>query len=221
MQAENEKRTGRDSRKIAVIGNGISQVPPPLDVWRYFRINHWYLQGGLCDDWFVGEHPEIVHAVAAYLYGREEKPAIWMPGLSGDAIERNQKTLRCSIRLQKYFQHLPALCRWDKDPRPRRPLTGSLALAVAVGYQPEELFVTGFDLYQHPQGDYHGIKPPDSRDTFKQQYMTNTHCNHSLLADLRYIRNALDAYRGKLTCVGSVMKKYFADDYKKWEWIDG
>ena len=225
MQAKNEKRTSGNSRQIAVIGNGLSSDGAELLVdsdYRIFRINHWYLNGGHCDDWFVGEHPEIIHAVAAYMYLREDKPTIWMPGLSGDAIERNQKTLHgCPIRIQKHFPHLPAHCRWDKDPRPRRPLTGSLALAVAVGMQPDELFISGMDLYQHPKGDYAGMKPPDSTDIFPRLYCTNSHGNHSLLADLRYIRNALDAYKGKLTCVGSVMKKYFADDYKGWEWIDG
>lgn len=209
-------------KKIALICNGPSaQIDVAADS-RVFRVNHWYLTGGRCDQWFIGEHSEIVHAAAAYCFDRGNKPVIWMPGLSGDAIERNQKVLKgCSIRVQKHFQHLPALCRWSGDQRPRRPLTGSLALAVAVGMQPDELFVSGVDLYQHKNGDYINIRPPDNIPDYKNQYLSNTHCNHSLLADLRYIKNALDAYSGKLTCIGSVMKKYFAKEYKRWEWCDG
>jgi hypothetical protein len=214
-------------REIALTCNGPSAVTATPKGATVFRVNHWYLQGGKCDDWFIGEHSEIVHAAAAFIAGQKQrglrdKPVIWMPGLSGEAIERNQKLfVGCTIRIQKHFQHLPALCRWDTDPRPRRPLMGSWALAVAVGMQPEVLYLSGMDLYQHEKGDYTSIKPPDNRDGAKEAYLSNTHGNHSLLGDLKYIRSALDAYSGKLVCVGSVMKRYFADDYKKWEWIDG
>jgi hypothetical protein len=207
--------------KIALICNGPSaKLVDGLD--KTFRVNHWYLSGGECTDWFIGEHSEIVHAAAAYTFSRENKPTIWFPGLSGDAIERNSESLRgCTIRIQKHYQQLPALCRWDSDPRPRRPLTGSLALAVAVGMQPAELYLSGMDLYRHSRGDYVVMRPPDSTDQYQEAYLAGTHGNHSLLADLRYIRNALDAYSGKLICIGSVMKKYFANDYKRWEWYDG
>jgi len=195
---------------------------------RVFRVNHWYHNGGgtygpHCTDWFIGEHAEAVNPVVAFGIGHSERPTVWMPGLSGDAIEKNQKALRgFPVRVQKNYPNLPTLCRWDKDPRPRRPLTGSLALAVAVGMQPEKLFVAGIDFYQHERGEYAtAIKPPDYTDTFKQRYLSNSHGNHAFLADLRYIRCALDAFRGKLVCVGSVMKKHFADNYKQWEWIDG
>jgi len=176
-------------RKIELVGNGPSAVPDTDGDSRVFRVNHWYLQGGRCDDWFIGEHAEIVHAAAAFIAGQrqrglQDKPVIWFPGLSGDAIERNSAVL-------------------------------------AVGYQPEVLYLSGMDLYQHEKGDYTSIKPPDNRDGAKEAYLSNTHGNHSLLGDLKYIRSALDAYSGKLVCVGSVMKRYFADDYKKWEWIDG
>jgi len=219
-------------QRIAVIGNGPSSEQPRVRNWqgtnRVFRVNHWYLNGGgmfgrPCTDWFIGEHPEIVHTAAAFGFDRRKKPTLWMPGLSGDAITRNQEVLKgYHIRIQKHYQNLPALCRWDKDPRPRRPLTGSLALAVAVGMQPNELFVCGMDLYQHQKGrTATAMLPPDSTDMFEQQYLTNSHGNHALLADLRYIRCALEAFKGRLVCVGSVMKRYFADDFTKWEWIDG
>ena len=95
----------KNEEKIALICNGPS-AENNTTATRTFRVNHWYLSGGRCDDWFIGEHPEIVHAVAAYNYGRQYKPAIWFPGLSGDAIERNQKVLTgCAINVQKHYQH--------------------------------------------------------------------------------------------------------------------
>jgi hypothetical protein len=208
--------------KIALIANGPS-ARVETDADKVFRTNHWYLQGGTCTDWFIGEHSEAVHAAAAYCYGRDEKPIIWFPGLSGDAIFNASRCIKgASIKVQKHFQHLPALCRWDSDPRPRRPLMGSWALAVAVGMQPDVLEVSGIDLYQHANGDYSTpLKPPDNRAGSGEAYLQGLHPNHGLLGDLRYIRHALDAFSGKLVCHGSVMKKYFANDYKRWEWYDG
>lgn len=218
-------------KRVALICNGPSSknVFPVNDFDRRFFVNHWYLNGGFYGfptDWFVGEHEESwgpVSSAATYL-STSDVPTIWLPGLNPAKCEKIRNTLApWPVRLQRTFADLPAQCRWEQDLRPLRPLTGSLALAVAVGLQPEELFVSGMDLYNHPSGeDYScGVRPPDNPEHFRDLYLSGNHANHCFRADKEYIRRALDAYKGTLFCVGSVMKNIFARHYKRWEWIDG
>ena len=223
-------------KRIILIANGPSSENITVRGWRdtegkVFRLNHWTLNRGgsmgfRCDDWFIGEHNESwLPVVAAKTYANIESlwPQVWVPGLNFTKCTEIQKQIKpWSLRVQKEYQHLPPHCRWDKDPAPMRPTTGSLALAVAVGMQPEQLYIAGMDLYQHPAGDYgSGVKPPDFTDEFKDAYLNGLHGNHCLVADLRYIRAALSAYKGHVVCVGSVMKQKFGMQFQEWEWIDG
>lgn len=196
---------------------------------RRFAVNHYYLNSAYQSrptDWFVGEHVEAWNpvAAAASVYSPNSPPTVWLPGLNPAKCEKIRDVLApWPVRLQRVFVDLPAQCRWEEDPRPMRPLTGSLALAVAVGLQPEELYVSGMDLYQHASGDDYasGVRPPDNPEYFRDVYLSGTHVNHCFRADREYIRRALDAYQGKLICVGSVMKNIFSRHYKKWMWLDG
>lgn len=225
-------------KKIFLIGNGPSASDFRVRRWTapdglVFRVNHWALNDGgpigfCCDHWFVGEHPEAwLPVVAARAFDVQHDtipPTIWLPGVNSDKCREIQKQIvPWPVRIQRTFKELPAACRWEADPRPRRPLNGSLALAVAVGMQPDELYVAGLDLYQHPSGKEYisDTKPPDHVDNFAELYCSNQHGNHNLIGDLRYIRKALDAYSGKLTCVGTVMKQRFGAQYPKHNWLEG
>lgn len=235
MLPQMQSETGQKEKRIFLICNGPSSDALPVRAWpgidgTGFRVNHWPLNDGgtfglRCHHWFVGEHPEAwLPIVAAKTFHVGFRPTIWLPGINPDKCSEIQKQIvPFSLRIQRMFKDLPAACRWEADPRPRRPLMGSLALAVAVGMQPEELYLAGMDLYQHPSGKEYTseTKPPDHRDDFVDLYLANRHGNHNLLGDLRYIRKALDAYSGKLTCVGTVMKKRFGADYPEWNWLEG
>ena len=223
-------------KRIILIANGPSSEDFAVRGWRdiegeVFRINHWALNNGggigpRCDHWFVGEHNEgWLPVVTAKTYGSIEElwPQVWVPGLNFSKCVEIQKQIRpWSLRVQKEYQRLPAHCRWDKDQAPMRPTTGSLALAVAVGMQPDELYIAGMDLYQHPDGHHgSGVKPPDFNERFVDDYLSGSHGNHCLVADLRYIRAALNAFKGHVVCVGSVMRRKFGMQFKDWEFIDG
>ncbi len=196
-----------------------------------FRVNHWYLDGGYCNHWFVGEHREAWLPVVAQKHVLDAlkdfdytPPTVWLPGLNLDTCREIQRILHpWPLRVQRFYDDLPAACRWNEDPRPRRPLNGSFALAVAVAMKPDELMIAGMDLYQHPSGRGYasGVNPPDHAPHYAQMYAQNLHGNHNLISDLKYIRAALEAYAGKVICIGSVMKNYFARDFPQWEWHDG
>ena len=223
-------------KRIFLIGNGPSSDNIIVRGWRLesgrvFRINHWSTSRGgafglRCDDWFVGEHSESwlpVVAAKTYAEASYNPPRVWLPGLNMDKCEYIRKQVEpWPVNIQRETPNLPAACRWVKDQAPMRPTTGSLALAVAVSLQPDELYICGIDLYQHPAGSYgSGVKPPDYRDDYAERYLSSCHGNHSVVADLRYIRSALEAFKGKLICVGSVLKKKMSPQFTNGEFIDG
>jgi len=219
-------------KRIIVLGNGPSRkaYPRPIETDdQVFCINHWYAQENplTCTDWMIGEHNEAVLPVIAYKTALATAGkiggTIWLPGLNMDRCEKIRDAVKpLPVRIQRLFTGLAPRCRWEADPKPRRPLNGSLALAVAAGMQPDELIVAGIDLYQHPGGSYNtAIPPPDYTDAFPRQYTTNQHHTHNLIADVKYIRHALESYKGKLICYGSAMKRLYSESFKQWEFCDG
>lgn len=228
-------------KRIIVAGNGPSAYSKGARKWakangptwygRIFRTNYFYLTDGdplnyEVTDWFICEDANDCRAVRALYRFTDKRPTIWLPGLDErkvEAIETNH-LLGIPIRLQRNFASLPAGCRWDRDLRPERPLMGSYAIAVAVAMQPEELFLCGHDLFRHPSKTTHAGAPGETRDwqtAFNKEYLENTHRNHRLTGDVKYIGAALQAYKGKLTSVGSVLAGYFRDKYAHWNWIEG
>jgi len=234
--------------RIVVVGNGPSAYSAGAKSsecrsWEYnriFRTNYFFLNAGdpfeyNVSDWFICEDVHDCRAVRAwdragslpdtYYYKR---PTIWIPGLHKKdvhAIETNHLA-GFDVRVQKTFAKLPAACRWERDLRPYRPLMGSYAIAVAVGMQPDELFLCGHDLFKHESKQTHAGASAETRDwqtDFNKQYLLNRHRNHRLDGDVEYIGNALRAYEGKLSAVGSVLKKYFAKEFasRNWDWIEG
>jgi len=227
--------------RIMVAGNGPSAQVPGVRALaesgrfdRVFRTNYFFLPARdaldyQCSDWFVCEEIEDYRCARAWCAARATLggvlPTIWMPGLRADRIAAAEKHLPTArLQIQRLASYLPAGCRWDRDQAPERPLMGSFALAVAVGLQPAELCICGIDLFQHPGKGHHGGVSYDTRawqDEFVRQYLINRHRNHTLRGDLKYIRSALSEYQGRVICVGSVMRHYFADEFPAWEWIDG
>jgi len=211
-----------------------------------FRTNYFFLseQDTLdyaCTDWFICQHdPSDFRACVAFMRGIEthggagrsivDAPCFrfWIPGIDAhySSAEVSKRLDGADVRVQRHFPRLPPACRWEQDLAPERPLMGSFALAVAVGMQPDELYVCGHDLFQHPSKRNQGGMDHDTRpwqQDFVSEYVSNRHRNHTLRGDLKYIRAALDAYEGHLVCCGTVLKEYFARDYaaREWEWIDG
>jgi len=230
-------------KKIIVAANGPSAYCPCFrdhvdwtifePTSRIFRTNYFYLNDGdpltyVVDDWFICEDVSDCRAVrAAARFGRPGfTPTIWLPGISEPAvrdIERNHLA-GFDIRIQKTFAQLPAACRWERDLAPERPLMGSYALAVAVGMNPEKIILAGHDLFSHTSGETHAGTEKDTRDwqkSFNAEYLQNRHRNHRLRGDLRYIRSALRDYSGKVISFGTVLKKYFADEFPAWDWHEG
>ena len=222
--------------RIFVIGNGPSADNVIVRGWRNkageaFSVNHWTLNDGgsfglRCDKWFIGEHNESwlpVVAAKTFALARASRPTVYAPGLNMAKCADIAKQIKpWPLRIQREHPNLCSACRWTTDPRPMRPTSGSLALAVAVAEQPNELYIAGIDLYQHSAGTYSSnIKPPDYTDGFADKYLTGMHANHSVVADLRYIRSALESYTGKVICVSSVLKRKFGNIFPAWSWLDG
>lgn len=236
--------------KIVVAGNGPSAITPLISEWlglnpRIFRTNYFTEMdydplNYNVHDWFVCQNdPGDYRVCTAFLRGyakglancgvkqKTPGPVFWIPGIEERSMpphEVSQRLHGAHVRVQKWFPHLPVACRWQKDLSPERPLMGSVALAVAVGMQPAEIYICGLDLFQHPGGMNHAGLDHDTRPwqaKFDEEYLANKAKCHTLRGDLKYIRAALEAYGGKVICVGSVMKRYFADDFKKWEWLEG
>jgi hypothetical protein len=229
-------------KKIIVAGNGPSAYADAVREWlpiandrewtRVFRTNYFFLRDGdpldySVSDWFVCEDVADCRAVRAACRFGGIRPKIWIPGVNKRGIipeiETNHLAGLC-VRLQRTFPRLPDACRWDRDLAPERPLMGSFAIAVAVGMQPDELFLCGHDLFFHSSGDSHAGSALESRDwqaDFNSQYLGNVHRNHRLSGDVNYIRAALSSYRGKVSCVGTVLGDLFRDEFPSWTWIDG
>lgn len=101
---------------------------------------------------------------------------------------------------------------------------GSFALAVAVGMQPDELLICGHDLFRHPSGANQGGTDHDTRpwqSQFVKEYLANSHRNHTLRGDVKYIRSALSEYNGDMTCVGSVLRDLYAAEFPGHTWMKG
>ena len=101
---------------------------------------------------------------------------------------------------------------------------GSLAVAVAVGMKPDELFLCGHDLFRHPSGTTHAGSGQETRDwqnDFNTAYLANRHRNHRYSGDVKYIGAALREYRGKVYAIGSVLKQHFGKEFPSWKWFDG
>jgi len=228
---------------IVVAGNGPSSQADrvchfPWPHARTFRTNYFFLPvedalGGWVTDWFLCEAPEDCRAAVAFLRGADcysdnRTPAVsfWFPGIRPDICQElaTNHLDGFPVRLQKAYPRLPAACRWETDLAPYRPLMGSFAIAVAVGMQPAELYLCGHDFFQHETGASHGGVAKDTRSwqqSFNAEYLEERHRNHRLSGDVRYIREALRAYRGHVVCVGSVMKKLYAEEFPAWEFLDG
>jgi hypothetical protein len=154
------------------------------------------------------------------------RPTIWVPGISRDAVLDIATNYLDGhvVRVQKCFPRLPAACKWERDLAPERPLMGSFALAVAVGMQPDEILLCGHDLFKHPSGNSHAGTALEARDwqqDFNAAYTLNIHRNHRFSGDVKYIRAALAAYRGKVSCVGSALAGIFRDEFPAWTWLEG
>lgn len=221
--------------RIVVAGNGPSAQARAVEEWaemdaRFFRCNYFLdvkdVLRGRCDDWLIAQSEQVLFSVVCtYMHFRRDVQ-IWVAGLQRgyqpDYI--SSRLWGAPIRVQRHFVDLPAGCRWDQDLAPDRPMAGSLAIAIGVGMQPAELYLCGHDLHQHPSGTqyihYQAIDNARGEDRWSQ-YHANTAKIHSIRGDLRYIQAALDGYNGHLTCVGSVMKRHFADRYPQWEWMEG
>lgn len=237
-------------KTIVVAGNGPSAqddkigmlVPQPETTNALiFRTNYFFLPENdmlnhCVDGWFICEDVNDCRAVKAFVHGVEWggetalvgatwRPTIWLPGIHMDKVDkiRDNHLAGFDIRVQKEA-NLPAACRWERDLVPYRPLMGSFAIAVAVGMQPDELILCGHDLFQHPSGNTHGSSSKETRDwqtQFNLEYIENHHRNHRLDGDLKYIGDALRAYRGQVTAVGSVLASYFRDEFPEWTWLEG
>jgi len=211
-----------------------------------FRTNYFYLNDGdplgyNVTDWFIcedvgdcravrgfmrGHHTASSDYMGGYPFAMHEKPTIWLPGINKrmiDEIDQNHLN-GYDIRLQREFSRLPDACRWDKDLAPERPLMGSFALAVAVGFQPEEIVLAGHDLFSHPSGFSHAGTEKETRNwqtDFNSQYLGCVHRNHRISGDLKYIKAALSAYRGKVVSFGTPLKRFIADEFTEHMFIDG
>ena len=232
--------------RIIVAGNGPSAQTDVVRQWAdtdaacVMRMNYFFLPDRdalnyRCTDWWVCQHDEgDLRACVAYMRGRSlggccdgTQITFWVPGLT----ERNMSPGECAerlggadVRVQRLNANLPPACRWDCDMAPQRPLMGSFALAVAVGMQPDELWICGHDLFLHSSKQNQGGMKHDTRSwqkSFVAEYTCNIHRNHTLRGDLRYIGLALAAYRGHLTCCGSVLKQFFGAIYPQWTWLEG
>jgi len=221
---------------IIVAANGPSALSErvkawPTDLSRVFRTNYFFLPEDdpldyRVHDWFICEDIADTRIVRAAMRFGNIHPTIWIPGITESRVNEIETNYLAGfpLRVQKTFAGLPARCRWERDLVPERPLMGSFAIAVAVGMQPDELFLCGHDLFSHPSKQNHGGLEKNVRpwqDEFVREYITNTHRNHRLSGDLKYIQNALDCYGGHVVSVGTVLKNHFADRYPGWEWIDG
>jgi len=200
---------------------------------KVFRTNYFFLNDGdplkyKVTDWFICEDVSDCRAVRAAI--RFSLPmnnlTIWMPGIDMKKItEIDSNHLKgFNLRLQCLFKNLPIDCRWEQDLRPERPLMGSLAIAIAVGMNPDTIILTGHDLFQHPSGTTHAGTDKQTRDWqdgFNKEYLTNTHRNHRLTGDLKYIENALKEYKGNVISCGTVLKRYFEFKFPQWTWLEG
>jgi hypothetical protein len=229
--------------RIVVAGNGPSAQAEPVRAWadrsgRFFRANYFFLPPNdalryRVDDWFVCQHdPADLRAAVAFVRGQNKsgQPNVvfWLPGTTEKCMtpEECQTRLGAEVRIQKTFAGLPVGCRWSQDLAPERPLMGSFAIAVAVGMKPDELYLCGHDLFQN-RGQPHGGVNHSTRgawqDEFIEAYLSNAHRNHTLRGDLKYIRAALQEFRGKAVICGSVLRLHFEQEFadRGWEWIDG
>lgn len=224
--------------KIIVAGNGPSCQSPDVSAFlgggvdRVFRTNYYFMPERdplLCSitDWFICEVESDCRCVRALSkWSPDDRPRIWFPGIDMDFVRLADEThLRgYDVRVQREFARLPAACRWEKDLRPFRPLMGSFAIAVAVGFKPDEICICGHDLFMHPSGGSHGGMSFDTRPwqrSFNEQYVNNTHRNHRVKGDVDYIRKALREYKGHVRCVGTVLREIFRDEFPEWEWKEG
>jgi len=229
-------------KRIIVAGNGPSAYAEPVREWsafaddpdstRVFRTNYFFLRDGdpldyAVDDWFICEDVADCRAVRAACRFSDLRPTIWLPGLNKRniiaEIEENHLAGLC-VRVQRLFPRLPAACRWEEDLAPERPLMGSFALAVAVGMNPEEILICGHDLFRHPSGNSHAGTALEAREwqaDFNAAYLANVHRNHRLSGDVKYIRAALSAYGGKVSCVGTALAEIFRDEFPEWTWLEG
>jgi hypothetical protein len=227
-------------KRIIVAGNGPSAYSDAVREWklypydnsetRVFRTNYFFLTDGdpldyAVTDWFICEDVADCRAVrAAYRFGAL-RPTIWIPGIHEKDVHdiETNHLAGFDLRVVRTFARLPAACRWDRDLAPERPLMGSFALAVAVGMEPDEIFLCGHDLFQHPSGTHAGAvaETRNWQAAFNEQYLANVHRNHRLTGDVKYIRAALRSYGGTVTAVGTVLAKYFREEFPAWTWLDG
>lgn len=225
-------------KKIIVAANGPSAYSDNVPELEYvpsdsaiFRTNYFYLNDNdplryNVTDWFICEDVADCRAVRAVMRFGVAEPTIWLPGIHEKDVREIEKNHLAGfhIRIQREFAQLPEACRWEKDLAPFRPLMGSFAIAVAVGMQPETLVLCGHDLFMHPSKQTHAGSNKETRDWqtgFNRLYLLNQHRNHRLEGDIRYIRAALQAYKGHVICIGTVLRSIFAEEFPEWEWLEG
>ncbi|HUU94405.1 MAG TPA: hypothetical protein VM487_01600 [Phycisphaerae bacterium] len=193
-----------------------------LSTANVMRVNSWHMaerdcMDWKCDHWVIAEdQPGFVLAYRAWCLGHDPRPQLWYPGHA--TARRNADFMRhmerFGARAQNNHWNLPDRSKWEGDLAPRRPLTGSFAIALGVALDPLHLILCGHDFYQGDAAEtYAGGSTFDTlggeRDTFRQRYLNGGTPNHSLMADVCYISDALAGFKGTVTAIGSAFERIF------------
>lgn len=178
---------------IMCLGNGPSSEDPRLAGLAHdalFRVNHIWTHRGMltqADVVFTGGKPTM----------RAVRTAII--GVQNDAAAARLIATRLfapSLRPIRFVNVTILNHRLNGfDWGPHRPTNGAAMLAAAISLQPKKLIVAGIDLFQHPGGAYPG-------DAATPNEFSPA---HALDAELDFLLELFDSYRGELVIVSDVL----------------
>jgi hypothetical protein len=179
---------------IVCLGNGPSSEDRALLAFRYdalFRVKHRWLDRG-----FLAE-PDMVFTGSMKTLRRVRHTIFGFSSVATEAMLLHKWLPRSLFRSLTFFtpERAGTLPRYPSDTHV--PTNGAIMLATAVALAPKSLIVAGIDLFSDPRGAY-----PDNDPTVNAYAAA-----HDARAELAFILQILDAYRGELLILGNVLQE--------------
>jgi hypothetical protein len=182
-----------EPHRILCLGNGPGSEDPLVQALGHdclMRVNWRWMERRILTRpqmVFVGD-PVTLEKVDGAIFG------IWNCDLERGMLLRHLRVR--GLRTMRHFT-MERTCPIIRDRDwPARPSNGALMVAAAAALEPDELMIAGIDLFKSPLGRYPG--DPVGTNAYSRVHTRDT--------DVAVIREALGAYRGKVTIIGDALR---------------